>query len=151
MQEAYAYGYGELVPRAAESKRSAMPFQIAVVTFAILALVTAELMLASAVPGTNFDGGDGKFAQATILTAYKFGGFFHFNNINPLQGLGSQLLPINAWINPTYWPFAILDAGPAGPATDASAAVALGIFALACYLMRAASTCRFCRVSLPRN
>jgi hypothetical protein len=129
---AYAGGHGEFVPRAAESKRSAISFEIAIVTFAILALVAAELMLSSAIRGSNFAGGDGKFAQAIILAAYKFGGFFHFNSINPLQGLGSPLLPINVWINPTYWPFAILETGLT---TDASAAVALGIFAIACYVM----------------
>jgi hypothetical protein len=109
-----------------------MLFEIAVAGFAMLGLVAAELMLSSAIRGTNFDGGDGKFAQAIILAAYKFGGLVHFNNINPFQGLGSPLLPINVWINPAYWPFAILDTEPA---TDASAAVALGIFALACYVM----------------
>jgi hypothetical protein len=88
--------------------------------------------LSSAIRATNFAGSDGKFAQAIILTAYKFGGFFQFNAINPLQGLGSQLLPINVWINPTYWPFAILDKAQAA---DAAAAIALGIFALACYVM----------------
>jgi hypothetical protein len=137
MQEALsnlacAGGHGEFVRPATESKRSAISFEIAIVTVAVLALLAAELILSSAIRGTNFAGGDGKFAQATVLVAYKFGGFFHFNNVNPLQGLGSQLLPINVWINPTYWPFAILDAGPA---TDASAAIALGIFALACYVM----------------
>jgi hypothetical protein len=129
---AYAGEHGELVRPATAPRRSASLFEIAVVGFAIFGLVAAELALSSAIRGTNFDGGDGKFAQAIILAAYKFGGFFHFNNINPLQGLGSQLLPINVWINPTYWPFAILDTGPA---TDASAAIALGIFALACYVM----------------
>jgi hypothetical protein len=129
---AYAGEHGEFVRPATESKRSAISFEIAIVAFAILALVAAELMLSSAIRGTNFNGGDGKFAQAIILTAYKFGDFFHFNDINPLQGLGSQLLPINVWINPTYWPFALLDKAQAA---DAAAAIALGIFALACYVM----------------
>jgi hypothetical protein len=137
MQEALsnvacAGGHGEVVRPATEPRRAALLFEFAVVGFAMLGLVAAELMLSSAIRGTNFAGADGKMAQAIILAAYKFGGFFHFNNINPIQGLGSQLLPINVWINPTYWPFAILDIGPA---PDASAAVALGIFALACYLM----------------
>jgi hypothetical protein len=115
-----------------EPRRAALLFEFAVVGFAMLGLVAAELMLSSAIRGTNFAGGDGKMAQAIILAAYKFGGFFHFNNTNPLQGLGSQLLPINVWINPTYWPFAILDTALAN---NASAAIALGIFALACYVM----------------
>src|SRR5262249_5088099 len=117
---------------ASEPRRAALLFEFAIVGFAVLGLVAAELMLSSAIRGTNFAGSDGKFAQAIILTAYKFGGFFQFNAINPLQGLGSQLLPINVWINPTYWPFAILDKAQAA---DAAAEIALGIFALACYVM----------------
>jgi hypothetical protein len=129
---AYIGGQGKFVRLAAASRRAALVFELAVVGFAILGLVAAELMLSSAIRGTNFAGGDGKMAQAIILAAYKFGGFFHFNNVNPLQGLGSQLLPINVWINPSSWPFAILDSRLAA---DASAAIALGIFALACYVM----------------
>jgi hypothetical protein len=59
-------------------------------------------------------------------------GFFHFNNINPIEGLGSQIFPLNVWLNPAYWPFAILDRAAA---TDVSAVVALGVFAIACYAM----------------
>jgi hypothetical protein len=129
---AYAGGWEGSVRPAAEPRRSAALFEIAVVGFAILGLVAAELLLSSAIRGTNFAGGDGKMAQAVILAAYKFGGFFQFNNINPIQGLGSELLPINVWINPSYWPFAVLDKTPA---SNASAAVALGIFAIASYIM----------------
>jgi hypothetical protein len=128
----YASGHREFVRPGTEPTRATLHFEFAVVAFAVLALVAAELMLSSTIRETNFAGGDGKFAQAIILTAYKFSGFFEFNNINPLQGLGSQLLPINVWINPTYWPFAILDSAQAA---DAAAAVALGIFALACYVI----------------
>ena len=71
-------------------------------------------------------------AQAVIHTALKFGGIFHLNNINPLQGVGSQLQPHNVWANPAYWPFAILDSPLA---LDVSALVALGCLALACYIM----------------
>jgi hypothetical protein len=129
---AYAGGRGEFVRPATAPGPAALAFELAVIGFAILGLIAAELMLSSVIRGTNFAGGDGKFAQAIIHAAYKFGGFFHFNNINPLQGLGSQLLPINVWINPSSWPFAILDSQLA---PDASAALALGIFALACYVM----------------
>jgi hypothetical protein len=66
---AYAGGQREFVPRAAESKRSAISFEIAIVIFAILTLVTAELILSSAIRGTNFAGGDGKMAQAVILVS----------------------------------------------------------------------------------
>jgi hypothetical protein len=132
LNAAYASGWEAFVRPATEPRRSASLFEIAVVGFAILGLVAAELMLSSAIRGTNFAGADGKMAQAVIVAAYKFAGSFQFNNFNPLQGLGSQLLPINVWINPTYWPFAILDKAQAA---NVSAGLALGIFALACYLM----------------
>ncbi len=100
--------------------------------FAVIALVAAQLVLSAAIHGTNYSGGDGKLAQATILTAYKFASFLQFNIINPTQGLGSQLLPMNVWVNPAYWPFAFL---PKELATDVSAAIALGIFVIAGYIM----------------
>jgi hypothetical protein len=46
-------------------------------------------VLSAAIHGTNYSGGDGKLAQATILTAYKFASFLQFNIINPTQGLDS--------------------------------------------------------------
>jgi hypothetical protein len=125
-------GEKEFVRPAAEPKRAALLFEIALAGSAVLGVVAAELMLASSIHGTNFAGGDGKMAQAIILAAYKFNGLFQFNNINPLQGLGSQLLPINVWINPTYWSFAIFDKSLAA---DVAAAIGLGVFAFACYVM----------------
>ena len=129
---AYAGGQGEFVRPATAPGRAALAFELAVVGFAIFGLIAAELMLSSAIRGTNFAGGDGKFAQAIILAAYKFGGFFQFNNINPIQGLGSELLPINVWLNPTFLPFAVLEKAQAA---NIAAAIALGFFAVACYLM----------------
>jgi len=115
-----------------ESRWPAAFAQFVVAGFAVIALVAAQLMLSAAIHGTNYSGFDGKAAQATILTAYKFANFFHFNSINPIQGVGSQLLPMNVWANPAYWPFAFL---PKELATDASAAIALGIFMIAGYIM----------------
>jgi hypothetical protein len=129
---AYAGGCDGFVRPATEPRLAPSLFETVLVGFAIFGLVAAELMLSGAIRGTNFAGADGKMAQAVIVAAYKFAGSFQFNNINPLQGLGSQLLPINVWINPTYWPFAILDKAQA---SNVSAGLALGIFALACYLM----------------
>ena len=71
-------------------------------------------------------------AQAVVHTAFQFGSLFQLNNINPLQGFGSQLLPHNVWLNPAYWPFAVLDNGLA---LDISGLVSLGCLALACYIM----------------
>src|SRR5262249_54976981 len=47
-------------------------------------------------------------------------------------GLGSQLQPHNVWANPAYWTFALVDSPLA---LAASALVALGCLALACYVM----------------
>src|SRR6266851_9414987 len=85
--------------------------ELIIAGFGLIALLAAEWVLTSAIPGAQYSQGDGKMAQAVIHTAWKFGGIFHFNNINPLQGFGSQLLPHNVWANPAYWPFAIVD-GP---------------------------------------
>src|SRR5262249_2138282 len=106
--------------------------ELIIAGFGLIALLTAEWILTSAIPGTQYSQGDGKAAQAVIHTALKFGGIFHLNNINPLQGLGSQLQPHNVWANPAYWPFAVVDSPLA---LDVSALVALGCLALACYVM----------------
>ena len=115
-----------------ESKGRAAFARFVVAGFAVIALVAAQLVLSAAIRDANYGGGDGKLAQATILTAYKFASFLQFNVINPTQGLGSQLLPMNVWVNPAYWPFAFL---PKELATDVSAAIALGIFVIAGYIM----------------
>src|SRR5262245_41785488 len=100
--------------------------------FGLIALLAAEWVLTSVIPGTQYSQGDGKVAQAVIHTALHFGGIFDLNNINPLQGMGSQLQPHNVWANPAYWPFALIDSSMA---LDVSALVALGCLAFACYIM----------------
>jgi hypothetical protein len=115
-----------------ERSSAAILLELSIFSFAVLGLVGVEVMFSAAIHGTNYAGGDGKMAQAIILAAQRFAGFFHFNNINPIEGVGSQLLPLNVWVNPAYWPFAILDKAAA---TDTSAVVALAIFAMACYVM----------------
>jgi hypothetical protein len=79
-------------------------------------------MLSSAIHGTNQDGGDGKMAQATILAAVKFSGFFQVTSISPVEDIGSQLLPLHVWVNPAFWPFHFLDKALS---TDVSALIAL--------------------------
>src|SRR5687767_11295476 len=71
-------------------------------------------------------------AQAIALATLEFGGLFDITNISPVQGVGSQMLPKNAWANPAFWPFAFMDKEMA---TEISALIALGIFAVACYVM----------------
>jgi hypothetical protein len=112
--------------------RTPLSLEILIASFALAALLAAQWMLSAAIQGTNYYGVDGKMAQATILTVFEFGSPFEINNINPIEGVGSQLLPMNAWANPAYWPFALVDKELA---TDLSAMVALAIFATAAYLM----------------
>jgi len=100
--------------------------------FALLALVTAQLILSHVIHGTTYRGPDGGMIQANVFTALKFGGLFNITNLNPLQGLGSQLLPKNAWANPAFWPFAVV---ARETAADWSSAVALVCYALCCYAM----------------
>jgi hypothetical protein len=107
-------------------------FEIIVAGFALFTLLVAQWTLSSSIPGTNYDGTDGKMAQATILAALRFGGLFQVTNVSPLEGVGSQMLPMNVWLNPAYWPFHSLDLALA---TDVSALIALACFTIACYVM----------------
>src|SRR5262245_14430205 len=118
--------------RTTKLRRTPILSECLIAGFALVALLTAQWMLSSAIHGTNYTGGDGKMAQATILIALKFAKFFYVTNINPIEGIGSQLLPMNVWANPAFWPFAVLDKRQA---TDISALIALGIFASACCIM----------------
>ena len=79
------------------------------VAFAFIALLGAELVLVTTIPGTNYDGADGKAAQAEILTTLEFAKVFDITNLNPLQGLWPQMMPMNVWVNPAYWPFAFFN------------------------------------------
>ena len=60
------------------------------VAFAFIALLCAQLVLVTTIPGTNYDGADGKAAQAEILTTLEFARPFNITNLNPLQGLGPK-------------------------------------------------------------
>src|SRR5499427_6764796 len=102
------------------------------VAFAFIALLGAELVLLTTIPGTNYDGADGKAAQAEILTTLEFAKRFDITNLNPLQGLWPQMMPMNVWVNPAYWPFAFFNKELAA---EFSGVAALICYALACYLM----------------
>ena len=100
--------------------------------FAFIALLGAELVLIITIPGTNYDGTDGKAAQAEILATLEFARPFDITNLNPLQGLRSQMMPMNVWVNLAYWPFAFFHKELAA---EISSIVALIFYAVACYLM----------------
>jgi hypothetical protein len=102
------------------------------VAFAFVALLAAELVLITTIPGTNYDGADGKAAQAEILATLAFARPFEITNLNPLQGLWAQMMPMNVWVNPAYWPFAFFHKELAA---EISGVVALICYAVACYLV----------------
>jgi hypothetical protein len=102
------------------------------VAFAFVALLGAQLLLVTSIPGTSYDGADGMAAQAEILTTMEFARPFDITNLNPLQGLFPQMMPMNVWVNPAYWPFAFFRKELAA---DISGIVALIWYAVACYLM----------------
>ncbi len=56
--------------------RAPLSLEILVASFALLALLGAQLMLSAAIQGTNYYGVDGKMAQAVILTVFEFGDRF---------------------------------------------------------------------------
>src|SRR5499427_9632038 len=116
----------------ARLERALAQFMFLFVAFAFIALVGAELVLVTTIPGTNYDGADGKAAQAEILTTLEFAKRFDITNLNPLQGLWPQMMPMNVWMNPAYWPFAFFDKGLA---SEISGVAALICYALACYFM----------------
>src|SRR5215831_2283541 len=102
------------------------------VAFAFIALLGAQLLLVTSIPGTSYDGADGMAAQAEILTTMEFARPFNITNLNPLQGLWPQMMPMNVWVNPAFWPFAFFRKELAA---EISGIVALICYAVACYLM----------------
>src|SRR5262245_45999603 len=83
--------------------------QIVMAAVALFAMLVAQLFLTKVIRGSNYNGSDGKMAQSMILAAYQFARIGEINTIQPLQGIGSQMLPMNVWANPAYWPFAFVD------------------------------------------
>src|SRR5262249_33252651 len=92
--------------RASGIRSPSVRMEIVVAVLALASLLAAQAMLSSAIVATNYYGVDGKMAQTTIIAAFKFGSPFSVNNISPIAGIGSQMLPMNAWGNLAYWPFA---------------------------------------------
>src|SRR5262245_39172541 len=45
-------------------------------------------------------------------------GHLDLTHLSPVQGIGSQLLPKNVWVNPSWWPLRPVEKGTA---TDVSA------------------------------
>src|SRR5262245_32454521 len=110
--------------------------QFALVALGLCALLVVEWVLETRLittaNGTQFATNDGKMAEAVIRTAYRFAAWFNVTNLNPLQGMGSQMLPLNVWADPVYWPLAFFDGKLA---TDIAGLVVLACIAASCYVM----------------
>src|SRR5262249_61660443 len=65
------------------------------VAFALVVLLGAELVLIIRIPGGNYGGADGKAAHAAILATLEFARAFDISNLDPLQGMGSEMTPMN--------------------------------------------------------
>src|SRR5712664_401522 len=106
------------------------------VAFGLCALLLVqwilETQLITTANGTYFGTADGKMAEGVVRTAYRFAGWFNVTNLNPLQGAGSQMLPLNVWANPVYWPLAFFDGKFA---TDIAGLVVVTCIAGSCYVM----------------
>src|SRR5947209_299973 len=83
-----------------ERKQALALSEFIVAAVAIVALLAAQWMLSTAIHGANYYGWDGKMAQATIIAALKYAGLFHVTSISPIEGVGSQMLTMNVWVNP---------------------------------------------------
>src|SRR5258708_22487465 len=114
--------------------RSAPPFGIVALGLCAILLVQwiLETQLITTANGTYFGTNDGKMAEAVVRTAFRFAEWLNFTNLNPLQGVGSQLLPLNVWANPVYWPLAFFEGKLA---TDIAGLVVLTCIAASCYVM----------------
>src|SRR3984893_2251225 len=110
--------------------------EIGIVAFGLCTLLLVEWMLETRLittaDGTYFASSDGKMAEAVVRTGYRFAGWFNVTNLNPLQGVGSQMLPLNVWVSPVHWPLAFFDSRLA---TDIAGLVALTCIAVSCYVM----------------
>src|SRR5262245_8168053 len=70
--------------------------------------------------------------DAVVRAAFKFAGFLDVSTLSHIQGIGSQSLPFNVWVNPAYWPFAFIDSDLAA---DLGGLIALACFVVAVYVM----------------
>src|SRR5262249_56680542 len=80
----------------------------------------------------TYSGVDGKFSQDLITTYLSFGRPFEVNAVNPLEGVFSQLYPLNIWLNPGLVQFLIFDHDTA---LVASTAIFLFIYCLSIYAL----------------
>jgi hypothetical protein len=107
-------------------------FLIFVLSIGLITLFAAVALVVVALGPDAYSGGDGKLNQDLITTYLAFGRPFIVNTVNPLEGVFSQLYPLNIWLNPGFVQFLIFDHDTA---LVSSTAVFLLIFCLAIYAL----------------
>jgi hypothetical protein len=83
----------------------AVSSEIFIAGSALLMLLAAQWILSAAIHGANYYGIDGKMVQATILAALKYGRLFDVTSVSPIEGVGSQLLPMKRMGQPRLLAF----------------------------------------------
>jgi hypothetical protein len=114
------------------SRRLSASLPLLVLAFGLVALFIAVGLVVAALGPDAYSGVDGKFNQDLITTYMSFGRPLVVNALNPLEGLFSQLFPLNIWLNPGFAQFLIFDHGTA---LIVSTAVFLLSYCLAIYCL----------------
>jgi hypothetical protein len=98
----------------------------------LAATLALALAIWNEIGGVNYNGGDGKLYQTLVLNVLRFSAPFDANVLNPLQGMFTQQIPTNAWLNPAYAVFRVVDFNTG---LTLSAAIAFAALASAGYLL----------------
>ncbi|HEY7420236.1 MAG TPA: hypothetical protein VH593_33975, partial [Ktedonobacteraceae bacterium] len=123
--------------RGAQSKRGNIA-GLALFWIGTTALFGALALVIQALGADTYSGVDGKFNQDLITTYLSFARPFEVNSVNPLEGVFSQLYPINICLNPGFLPFFIFDHEIA---LVISTAIFLLIYCLATYALARSASC----------
>lgn len=107
-------------------------FSGAVFLVGIVLLFIGLVVVVTALGPATYSGGDGKFNQDLITSYLSLARPFTVNTLNPLEGVFSQLYPLNIWLNPGFVTFLIFDHDTA---LIVSTAVFLFIYCLSIYAL----------------
>jgi hypothetical protein len=118
--------------RCRKSLPNGLGFSVVVFLVGMILLFGAVGLAMKALGPDTYSGVDGKFNQDLITTYLSFGRPFEVNTVNPLEGVFSQLYPLNIWLNPGFVQFLIFDHDTA---LVASTAVFLFIYCLSIYAL----------------
>jgi hypothetical protein len=118
--------------RRGKSQPNGLGFSIVIFLIGMILLFGALALVVKALGPDTYSGVDGKFNQDLITTYLSFGRPFEVNTVNPLEGVFSQLYPLNIWLNPGFMQFLIFDHDTA---LVASTALFLFIYCLSIYAL----------------